>query len=674
MRESQKINLAGLIGNGNRIVIPDIQRDYVLGSGGKDKLKSLFDAMCSARRNEQDFGFSALITHYKDGVIYIYDGQQRITTLVVLYAYLCAKEGKTCELDENSFCFMGRDDANEVYKKLVRGEITDPSQVEVCDHTTYSIKNLLENYSGVNSDFIFNHVVFDEVQVESQSDVEQFYMDLNSGLKLKDYELYKSKLLSRVNKMNRPYKKDFISKFDNEWLEMFAVFADDKCPAEKVLVDFIKYCFNMMFIRTHGYADDNITEVTEQMKKVFEEEYDILGLTDGVFNTKIKTIYGMLCGMKNPKKVKSDKKAFCDLDEDIDVCINNIWESNLKFGFTSSPSFDRVRLWAYLKSYSLPDKARCYYLRAITVLLNNNIFTDRSAYQYIDNDGIAHVAYRRFKAYAYSKYSFIKENNDYLLAVLECISLMSTVQAKLETTEEIREYTVIDALIYAMQDYRKYCDEFNKNYPEEFTRFIDILEYYKVYALGLANNYASQLPDTFRFSYENYGLYPGEFAPEKICHVIPASCYVDDLTSIEWKCMGGTSACKLHNITFSVCLSFETDVFLMHRFPEGIIQDESLTATVKAYSDRLEEEQLKRVREDCRKGYKTTPFFFWRKEGNMLYALFLKRGDGKYYYSSQNKDNSHIIYRIENDRWNERKMKELWGDITFNVLFGDDYK
>ena len=74
----------------NKVIIPDIQRDYVMGSG-QNKLTSLFKAMIEKAKNNKDFEFSCILA-YKDDMnnIFIYDGQQRLATLV----YLCAKKNE----------------------------------------------------------------------------------------------------------------------------------------------------------------------------------------------------------------------------------------------------------------------------------------------------------------------------------------------------------------------------------------------------------------------------------------------------------------------------------------------------------------------------------------------------------------------------------------------------
>ena len=85
--------------NGNKVVIPIIQRDYAQGRIGKEHVREKFLTQIKAaledpeKSGELDFVYGTT----KKDVFYPLDGQQRLTTLWLLHWFVASKAGK---LDE----------------------------------------------------------------------------------------------------------------------------------------------------------------------------------------------------------------------------------------------------------------------------------------------------------------------------------------------------------------------------------------------------------------------------------------------------------------------------------------------------------------------------------------------------------------------------------------------
>lgn len=261
----------------NKVIIPDIQRDYVMGSG-QNKLTSLFKAMIEKAKNNEDFEFSCILAYKNDmNNIFIYDGQQRLATLV----YLCAKKNeieKKKDINDllQKFEFTGRDLANTWIK--------NPSEINKnisVDFTTFSISTLIETFEKekleysyysnekISLDFLLNKVKFDIIFVDKVGEAEQFFMDINDGLELKDYEIYKAELYHHARGLlNITDFKDFALKMENEWLEFFLNNKSDKRNEEESLVYFLKYCFRMMWIEekreNSNYKENNVYWIEEK--------------------------------------------------------------------------------------------------------------------------------------------------------------------------------------------------------------------------------------------------------------------------------------------------------------------------------------------------------------------------------------------------------------------------
>lgn len=287
MSEVKKINLAELKKTYRKgLLIPEIQRDYVMGAGGKsknstsDKLTRLLDAILLSFNENKDFDFSCIITFCKDNDfdnnrLEIYDGQQRLTTLILLVLFcLQREEGEKYKEYKEWYRFCGRAIANEILEQLTNNEFRTEN-IKVRDFTSFSIKNLLtvfskKKYERITSDFLLSRVKFDRVEIGNQNEIEQFFMDLNSGVKLKEYELYKAKLVHHINQVaksdgvDNDYKtmlEIWPHRLDNEWLNIFKPFADFQHPAEEYEVEFIRYCFRMLCKYENIESKDGITNI-----------------------------------------------------------------------------------------------------------------------------------------------------------------------------------------------------------------------------------------------------------------------------------------------------------------------------------------------------------------------------------------------------------------------------
>ena len=74
MSDTEKITLQKLKNTYKQgVFIPEIQRDYVMGAGGKlsdrqDKLEKLLDAILASCKEHKDFDFSCIITYCEDAL------------------------------------------------------------------------------------------------------------------------------------------------------------------------------------------------------------------------------------------------------------------------------------------------------------------------------------------------------------------------------------------------------------------------------------------------------------------------------------------------------------------------------------------------------------------------------------------------------------------------------
>lgn len=238
----------------DEIIIPSIQRDYTLGSS-KEYLEDLLKDMNSEFGKENsEFLFSVIFGCLDKGTFYLYDGQQRLVTLVYLSAYLINKNST----DENpytdeinllrKFRFKERNKANELLNDILNKTIDFKAIIEnyQVDHTTFSIINMLiifneyENKAKIDIDKIMNNVFFEFAVIEETNTADQLFMDLNTNnAPLFEYEIYKAELVYILS-TNFPglYEKDWKYQLDNVFLNRYYdwILIEDYCKTKAVNV------------------------------------------------------------------------------------------------------------------------------------------------------------------------------------------------------------------------------------------------------------------------------------------------------------------------------------------------------------------------------------------------------------------------------------------------------
>lgn len=405
------------------LLIPEIQRDYVMGSGGKsnsgtsDKLIGLLDAFlkCSNEK-DKDFDFSCIITYCKNDDtqnhrLEIYDGQQRLTTLMLLYLFCLHRENKKEEYEsyKSWYQFCGRPIANAILDQLT-DENFNVDNIEVSDFSSFSMLNLLkqfekeEKYKDITSDFFFERVKFDQVSIGSQNEIEQFFMDLNSGVKLKEYELYKAKLVHHINCI---VKTDDIldtlklkleswpHKLDNEWLNTFLPFADFQHLAEEYEVAFIRYCFRMLC--KYKYKDiENKDGITDLNMYILDDCYNIMNsLSKVIFSNTLRGVpkiveFSWGNATECTKILKSDKDQvynperrcaywnldYCDNENHLFYIIKNILLDNER----NSELDNDIVVWAYITTMDWQIDYQNEYIRLLKIMLNNIVGINLNAW------------------------------------------------------------------------------------------------------------------------------------------------------------------------------------------------------------------------------------------------------------------------------------------------------
>ncbi|MEI0491929.1 DUF262 domain-containing protein [Brachyspira intermedia] len=295
-------SLIDIIENESIILIPAMQRDYVQGRMCGDKEKNVInnfisylkEALLNKTQCELDFIYGVK----KDNKYIILDGQQRITTLFLLYWYLAQKSNKMEKfrekftLKENDILksklqyevrASSLDFCNTIVNKDLFNDFNNDKDIsDIVKNKNWfmylwyydpTINAMLNTMNVINNQFkdfndiegIFDNLIenkdklisfqFLDLEDKSMSLSDDIYIKMNStGIPLTAFENFKAKLEQYLNNLNKEnigeqlqYKIDdkcfklheyFSRKIDTDWSDFFLSYCkDDKNQFDEKLFD-----------------------------------------------------------------------------------------------------------------------------------------------------------------------------------------------------------------------------------------------------------------------------------------------------------------------------------------------------------------------------------------------------------------------------------------------------
>ena len=247
------------------IFIPKIQRSYAQGRKSEsdirtDFLEDIFSVLTSDQNTPLELSFlfgskQLLINGVSDG-FELLDGQQRATTLFLLYWYVYNREEKQMPDFLRCFTYETRDTSTDfltnISKKNYSFDEKKPSEVLKankwftddynCDPTVCAMLNMLDEihsrYINIADHSLINNLErlqFYVLLLEKFDMNDELYIKMNSrGLPLTPFENFKASIVRYMKKHhsmiyggdkpengNSPYWLDFISKIDARWIDIF---------------------------------------------------------------------------------------------------------------------------------------------------------------------------------------------------------------------------------------------------------------------------------------------------------------------------------------------------------------------------------------------------------------------------------------------------------------------
>ncbi len=234
--------------NNKSIRIPLLQRDYIQGSN-ESVISPFIDSLID-ESNTSDLNY---IYGYTDDQNYFIpiDGQQRLTTLWILYLYAAAKADNQAEFNVN-LTFLSREYANDFCRKikcnisevLQGATATDNLSDKIQDKSWFlsswinnsTVKNMLltlkyihRKCAGLESETLWNYLKSDNSITFAFLDMsgdngldDDIYIKMNGrGRPLSIFENLKSWMDEKVKLANETWKDIWIENMDNLWTQFF---------------------------------------------------------------------------------------------------------------------------------------------------------------------------------------------------------------------------------------------------------------------------------------------------------------------------------------------------------------------------------------------------------------------------------------------------------------------
>ncbi|MEA3316325.1 MAG: DUF262 domain-containing protein [Campylobacterota bacterium] len=292
------------------IQIPIIQRDYAQGRQDTDviEIRNTFLKVISSKLNENevlhlDFIYGSI----KNGNYFIpLDGQQRLTTLYLLYFYFGKKEEKNVDF-LLKFTYETRASSREFCNKLVQHNInftedTLSKQIKNShwflpywdnDPTIKSIFTMIDSihqeFSNKNYFEKLNKITFEFFELEKFGLDDDLYIKMNArGKPLTPFENFKANFEQHLEIVDITLKNEFSRKIDKEWIDIFWNFKDKFFLIDEAFMNYFYFISEMLYIKSNKVVKElSKADVKTKLNEIYATKENIEFLFHSIDNLPI---------------------------------------------------------------------------------------------------------------------------------------------------------------------------------------------------------------------------------------------------------------------------------------------------------------------------------------------------------------------------------------------------
>jgi len=420
-----------------KIEIPMIQRDYAQGRENEAEIRNrfldaIFESLVSTNELNLDFVYGSISDSSKTFIPL--DGQQRLTTLFLLYWYIGTQELKDKETELNilmgllkKFTYETRVSSRRFCEKLVetkldfkkspKEEITNLYWFFKSYKKDPSVNSMLNMLNSIHTRYIelgehelykqLSKLQFYLLPLNGFNLTEELYVKMNArGKQLTDFENFKADLTKWMKSEKNPYREDFSKeiflngrkmpyylsfsqKIDNEWTNFFwkitkdydteeidkkgeKIYPDGKIVDPLFLRFFYRYFSNLHI--THSKSDSKIVDK--------ELDYQILSKED-----KYRSFNSFQKILVTENELTSFERCFDLLTSNwdkISTAIQPSWPLSNKWtfcdrNFTQSDRIVFLGVTLYLKNNDFDEITFKQWMRIVWNIVENTDITDVSS-------------------------------------------------------------------------------------------------------------------------------------------------------------------------------------------------------------------------------------------------------------------------------------------------------
>lgn len=283
-----------------QIVIPNIQRDYAQGRLNQDTvrvrdnfLKALHDAICN-----DGICLDFVYGDVTNKVLTLLDGQQRLTTLFLLYWYAAKK----CSIDPEKYDFLKqfsyqtRYSTREFCRTLIEFNPKFDSELKISDqikdqawfplswNDDPSIKSMLvmideiaRRFSDVNH--LWNCLVDEKkikfyfLKISDMGATDELYIKLNSrGKQLTPFEHFKAEFEKQIKSIDTQKAATIEHKIDVDWTDFLWKYRDESNLTDKLFLNYFKFICDVICYESGDSRKGRRYDEFDLIEKYFSSE------------------------------------------------------------------------------------------------------------------------------------------------------------------------------------------------------------------------------------------------------------------------------------------------------------------------------------------------------------------------------------------------------------------